>query len=224
MPSIVVSANSDPNEAYLEARETHNYLLAKSYFDCHEFERCASVFLPSGLSKWTLSSLPSSTKPSDPMTSTKSVPATSFSRSKHSSKEPFPLHDRPLRLSQKALFIALYSRYMAGEKKKEEATEMVLGPADKTSVINTELVGIATMLESYFTARDPGQGSDGWLEFLYGMVLSKGKNEEDSKRWLVRSVHLFPYNWSAWLELSDLLNSTEEVSGPRHAKEARTGY
>jgi anaphase-promoting complex subunit 8 len=31
------------------------------------------------------------------------------------------------KLSQKSLFLALYAKYLAGEKRKEEETEMVLG-------------------------------------------------------------------------------------------------
>ena len=191
-------------------------MLAKSYFDCREFERCASVFLPSGLPKGAVSSSLFNAKPTSPLMSTKNVPKDSFLKNKYSTRDSIPLHDQPPQLSQKALFLALYARYMAGEKRKEEATEMVLGPADKASVTNGELVGIAKVLENYFAARHPEQSSGGWLEYLYGIVLSKGKNEEDSKRWLIRSVLLFPYNWGAWLELCDLLNSIEEVS--RHPR------
>ena len=212
MSSIVVSGNSDPAEARLEAQEVYDYLLAKSYFDCREFERCTSVFFPPGLSGGSVPSSISKTEPISLFRSTKNAQKDIFPKSSHSLKESILLHDRTNRLSQKALFLTLYSKYMAGEKRKEEATEMVLGPADKASVINTELVDISRVLKSYFTARDPQQGSDGWLEYLYGMVLSKGKNEEDSKQWLLRSVHLFPYNWGAWIELSNLLNSIEEVS------------
>src|SRR5271163_4907368 len=36
----------DPVEAALEAKEANRYLLAKSYFDTREYDRCAAVFLP----------------------------------------------------------------------------------------------------------------------------------------------------------------------------------
>lgn len=29
---------------------------------------------------------------------------------------------------------------------------------------------------------------------------------------LVQSINIFPYNWSAWLKLTDLLDGEEEVS------------
>ena len=36
----------DIAEASLEAQESYKYLLAKSYFDTREYDRCAAVFLP----------------------------------------------------------------------------------------------------------------------------------------------------------------------------------
>ena len=39
----------NPEEAALEAREAHKYLLAKSFFDTREYDRCSAVFLPPSL-------------------------------------------------------------------------------------------------------------------------------------------------------------------------------
>jgi len=115
------------------------------------------------------------------------------------------------RLSQKALFLALYAKYMSGEKAKDEEAEMILGPTDQGAAINKELVAITHGLEMYFSSRVPEDYSGGWLEYLYGIVLAKGKNEDDSKRWLLRSVLISPYNWGAWLELSSLIGTVDEV-------------
>src|ERR1700722_1620663 len=46
LPAIVVTGNMDPDEALLETKEINQYLLAKSFFDCREYDRCAAVFLP----------------------------------------------------------------------------------------------------------------------------------------------------------------------------------
>ena len=210
---VVWSANSDPHEARLEAREAGKYLLAKSYFDCREFERCTAVFLPSGLPSGALSS----TSPNVNTTRTSPIKST-----KGKSKEPqyaklgadsMPLRNSLPGLSQKAIFLALYAKYMSGEKRKDEESEMILGPADKGSAVNKELVGISRALEGWFATRSPKHNSGGWLEYLYGIVLAKGKNEEDAKAWLIRSVHLCPFNWGAWLELNDLIGSVEDVRG-----------
>ena len=104
---------------------------------------------------------------------------------------------------------------MSGEKRKDEDSEMILGPADGGTTVNKELVGLARSLEGWFVDRAVKglEGSNqGWLEYLHGIVLAKGKTEPDAKRWFIRSVHLFPFNWGAWLELSELLNNVEDVS------------
>ena len=206
--SPILSRNSDLEETRLESRELHKYILAKSYFDCREYERCATVFLPSAQFKEKSNAKSNSGNPATKGKSKEPERGT-FS----ASKVQAPHSDRLPRLSQKSLFLALYAKYMAGEKKKEETTEMILGPQDKGSAINPDLVYVSRMLDSYFQDRGSGKSGGGWLEYLYGIVLAKGKNEEEAKRWLIRSVHIFPFNWGAWLELNDLLNNTEDVSG-----------
>lgn len=207
----VVSANTDLDEARLEAQEIHKYLLAKSFFDCREFERCAAVFLPINLPKGEPSVSSPNVSTRSPLKFTKGKAKDMQSASAGAGTGSIPPPNTLPRLSQKSLFLALYAKYMSGEKRKDEETEMILGPADRGSAMNRELVGISRSLEGWFAARRPERGSGGWLEYLYGIVLAKGKNEENAKQWLMRSVHLFPYNWGAWLELNDLLGSVEEV-------------
>lgn len=204
-------ANNDPEEARLEAQELSRYLLAKSYFDCREYDRCAAVFIPSALPRGPLS--PTSPN-SQSRTSTKAGNRIGKDSGVITEVESEPTSNALPKLSQRALFLALYSKYMSGEKRKDEESEMILGPVDG-STVNKELVGITRSLEGWFTdreARGLSGSNQGWLEYLYGIVLAKGKTEEDAKRWLIRSVHLFPFNWGAWLELSELLNNVEEVS------------
>lgn len=205
----------DPEEAALEAREAHKYLLAKSYFDTREYDRCAAVFLPPSVSAVPLAPL-SSPNPRATRTSISSKKgkekAASFGGARGgSSLNPFP------RMSQKSLFLALYAKYLAGEKRKDEETEMILGPADGGMTVNRELPALAQGLEGWFAERrengfeDRGQG---WLEYLYGVVLLKAKNEEEAKKWLIKSVHLYPFHWGAWQELNDLLANTDDVCMP----------
>lgn len=200
--------NHDPVEARLEAHELPKYYLAKSYFDCREYDRCAAVFLPSDFPK-----RPSS--PSFPSAPKRSPLKSEKGKSKELGLDTTPgtisLRNKLPRLSEKALFLALYAKYMAGEKRKNEESEMVLGPADTGSTSNRELVSIARALEGWFAGQSSDQGSGGWLEYLYGIVLAKGKNEEDAKKWLLKSVRIFQYNWGAWLELGGLIGTVEEV-------------
>ena len=111
-------------------------------------------------------------------------------------------------LSQKALFLALYAKYMAGEKRKDEESETVLGPADTGAIVNRESVGISRRLEEYLETNGSGGG---WLEYLHGIVMARSKNDEAAKALLLRSVGLNPYNWGAWEELNGLIEGWEEV-------------
>ncbi|KAJ5223342.1 Cdc23 [Penicillium chermesinum] len=197
----------DPVEAALEAQESYKYLLAKSFFDTREFDRCAAVFLPAATSPVPLSVISPNSKPKQGRTSLKGKEKSSNSKT-NIRRNPYP------KLSQKSLFLALYAKYMAGEKRKDEDTEMVLGPADGGTAVNRELPDLARGLEGWLMERS-AQGledqSQGWLEYLYALVLLKGRNEEAAKKWLIRSVHQNPFHWGAWHELSDLLANNEDL-------------
>lgn len=102
---------------------------------------------------------------------------------------------------------------MSGEKRKNEDSETILGPADGPTTANKEITDILAILEKYFEDRGGMQdltNSQGWLDYLYGLMLVKSKSEAQAKQWLLRSVNLNPYNWSAWLELGSLATSLEE--------------
>ncbi|CBY00188.1 hypothetical protein IAQ61_011122 [Plenodomus lingam] len=183
-PTPAMSITKDPIEARLEAREAHRFLLAKTYFDCREFDRCAAVFLPGPLPR-----LPSQGK-----------------------AQPQPTAALPTTLSQKSLFLALYAKFLAGEKRMNEDSEMILGPQDGGVTLNKELPAVSAVLEEWFKKLPTsGRRPQGWLEYLYGMVLAKGKNEALAVDYLVKSVHHYTFNWAAWQELQGLLNTVEEL-------------
>ena len=211
MPQVQI----DLLEARLEARELSRFLLAKSLFDCKEFDRCAAVFLPAVLPEGPV--MPSSSAPSWKSSQVARYRSSMTKGMKGSLSftqldDQRGSKDKIVRLSQKALFLALYAKFMAGEKRKNEESEMILGPADGGVTVNKELNGIVMILQEWFKqSDDKSRNSQGWLEYLYGIVLSKGKNEDAAKEWLVRSLHLYSYNWGAWQELSSLIGTVEEV-------------
>ena len=198
----------DPKEAALEAREAHRYLLAKAYFDTREYDRCAAVFLPPAPAAGGLAAYERS-KGRTPL----STPQKARGKSKYNQKpatNPYPP------LSQKSLFLSLYARFLAGEKRKDEESEMVLGPADGGQTTNRELPALASGLEGYFNSRSESDAekkiAQGWLEYLYGVVLAKSKHEDAAQRWLLQSIRLNPYHWGAWEELSALLSNVDDLS------------
>ncbi|KAL8790911.1 MAG: hypothetical protein Q9213_000336 [Squamulea squamosa] len=207
----IFSTSEDEEESRLEAQEIGNYLLAKSYFDCREYDRCAAVFLPLGPAPSVSSSGSPEAGNHTPRRAAKGkgkAPAQS-----PEAKQRFRSSRIP-RLSQKSLFLALYAKYMAGEKRKDEDSEMIMGPMDTGATINKELVEIARRLEDWFQERTV-QGKEaqnqGWLEYLYGVILVKSNSNEDAKEYLTKSVHQNPFIWSAWLELRDLLGNVEAL-------------
>ena len=206
-----ISSPPDPEDAWKEAKEFPKYLLAKSYFDCREFDRCAAVFLPAILPRGPPSEQSPGSKES-------ASPKALKGKGKDAAPAKVPVMPPPNGLpdlSQKSLFLALYAKYMSGEKRKDEDSEMILGPADGGSTVNKELVGLSRSLEGWFADREAKGLSDrnqGWLEYLYGIVLAKGKTEDAAKMWLLASVRKCSYNWGAWLELGALLGKSDEVS------------
>ena len=162
LPPIVVTGNLDPVEAQLEAREISQYLLAKSFFDCREFDRCAAVFLPDTVLSSVLSTATSKVTANN--SKAKGVGKAPFSKPAGGNSVALP------KLSQKSLFLALYAKFMSGEKRKDEDSEMVMGPQDGGNTINKQLVVISRFLENWFRERtsDAGEliGGQGWLEYL----------------------------------------------------------
>ncbi|KAL8685078.1 MAG: hypothetical protein Q9218_007989, partial [Villophora microphyllina] len=205
------STSHDPEEARLEAQEVGKYLLAKSFFDCREFDRCAAVFIPLTPTSSLLSSL---APDSDKQTPTKAAKGKGKATVESPESIPKPRSYSLPCMSQKSLFLALYAKYMAGEKRKDEDSEMILGPMDTGATVNKELVGLGAILEGWFGDRISSGMYDrnqGWLEYLYGVILKQGNSEAEAKEYLIKSVRLNPYIWSAWVELQDLLPSIESL-------------
>lgn len=73
-------------------------------------------------------------------------------------------------ISQKSLFLALYAKFLAGEKRKDEEAEMVMGPQDLGTIANKQLLVVGRCLETWFRERTTEEGdvvgSQGWLEYL----------------------------------------------------------
>lgn len=152
--------NEDAEEAALEAKELSKYLLAKSFFDCREFDRCAAVFLPDALLTSVLKTK-SDVTPISPKGKGKArIAAVSHS----STAVPLP------KISQKSLFLALYAKFLSGEKRRNEDSEMVMGPQDLGTITNKQLLVVGRYLSTWFEERttEDGEvtGSQGWLEYL----------------------------------------------------------
>ncbi|CAO3572047.1 unnamed protein product [Mortierella alpina] len=146
---------SEPTNVPLPEHDT--YLMAKTFFDLKEFDRCASV-----LSGCT---------------------------------------------SSKSRFLRLYSKYLVGEKRREQDTREVLGPLDNGMAVNREIQEIDSELTECYNAGT----LDSFCKYLYGTVLIKRQRKSLAVKVLVESVNQYPYNWSAWLDLGSCLPSYAAV-------------
>ncbi|QDZ24131.1 subunit 8 of anaphase-promoting complex [Chloropicon primus] len=90
----------------------------------------------------------------------------------------------------KSTFLRLYSRYLAGERRKEE--QML---EDGEACVNEELEGIEREIQG---AKDPH------LLYLLGLVLLDREKKEEGKATLVESVTRYPCNWAAWQALQEV--------------------
>ena len=164
--SPAFSPNADPDEAQLEAKEMNRYLLAKSFFDCREFDRCAAIFLPDS----TLAGITSAKDAAKSTPKGKGKAKATAASTRTSTGHALP------RLSQRSLFLALYAKFLSGEKRKDEDAEMVMGPQDLGTCINKQLLTVSRFLESWFEEHKTEDGeysdSQGWLEYLYVLASS----------------------------------------------------
>ncbi|KAG4085759.1 anaphase promoting complex subunit 8 [Neocallimastix lanati (nom. inval.)] len=108
----------------------------------------------------------------------------------------------------KCIFLRLYSKFMAGEKRKEEEVADIIGLNDNTYYMNKEILEI----EEDLIDSIKNNPNDGFLFYLYGVLCVKKNQKKKAIQLLTRSVKLYPYNWSAWLELASCLITQELIT------------
>lgn len=147
----------------IDEKEMDDYYLAKSYFDCREYDRSAY-----------------------------------FTRNAES-KVPKFLH--------------LYATYMAKEKKRLDNT------IDNTNLNQSgnlkDLADLLATLKALYNQRT----MDGYMLYLYGVVLKKVDLTDLAITVFVESVHAAPTLWSSWIELTPLISDRGKLSSldfPKH--------
>lgn len=92
----------------------------------------------------------------------------------------------------------------------------MLSPKDGIAP-NRQITVIIRELDEYFQENE----EDPFLLYLYGVALIHQKNTTEALARLLKSVSLFPYNWSAWQEMLKCIDSLEKFRDiaealPRH--------
>lgn len=172
-----------------ERKDQFNFMLARTYFNCKEFDRAA----------YTLRNC----------------------------------------VSGNALFLRLYSIYISIDKRATEDTGGMLSfgqpkslPArplggthnrdpetplrDLVDGLNGRLSTIVEEAEAYY---NEGGKPNAFLYYLVGLISNKRKKTDLARKSLLRSLTLFPYNWSCWQELLSTFAKYDEAKDfIEHAK------
>jgi len=110
-------------------------------------------------------------------------------------------------------FLHFFAKYKGAEKKRiDHMNEVTINIPKKAMSKFNEL---RDSIERSMDSKPP----DGWLLYVYGLVLRKFELQKMAVEILVKSVNLQPNNWSAWYMLDALLENKEqlhELSLPSH--------
>ncbi|KAJ2851426.1 anaphase-promoting complex component apc8 [Coemansia brasiliensis] len=120
-------------------------------------------------------------------------------------------------IGPRALFLKLYSRFLSNEKeagfgdKEEHSQEMVISAEESeqrqaVARRKRELVAIRDELEQL----DKTTGLDAFLLYLLGLVLKALGQRPQARTALLRSVHEYPCNWSAWQLLETCVDAVRQ--------------
>lgn len=115
---------------------------------------------------------------------------------------------KDLHQHQAALFLRLYSAYLAGEKRREEEAMEVADPVEKCQVKNHEL----KMIEEHLASLYGRKLLDGMNLYLYGITLRGLELKAEARRVLLEAVRAYPCNWSAWLDIIAISSDLDDVS------------
>lgn len=124
-------------------------------------------------------------------------------------------YDRAARIlehctSSKCCFLKWYARYISGEKKREEDSEVILGPLDGDATINKQVILIIDEIEEHFRTVAAAV-YDPFLLYLYGVALIKHKCDKLAFEPLTRAVNIYPFNWAAWQELGRCVQNVDQL-------------
>lgn len=105
----------------------------------------------------------------------------------------------------KSRFLHYFAKYKGAEKKRIDLmNEVTLNIPKKAMLKFNEL---RDSLERSMDKREP----DGWLLYVYGLVLHKFKLQKCAVEILEKAINLTPNNWSAWHILSVIIDSKTTV-------------
>lgn len=113
----------------------------------------------------------------------------------------------------KSRFLHYFFMYKAAEKKRIDLMNEVSINVPKKALLKFN--ELRDSLERSMDKKEP----DGWLLYVYGLVLYKFKLQKPALTVIERAINLTPINWSAWYILTLLVNSRKQLDNlnlPNH--------
>ncbi|GJE95470.1 TPR-like protein [Phanerochaete sordida] len=116
--------------------------------------------------------------------------------------------------SAKALFMMIYSQYMATEKKAMRDWYKFNNTKNQpTMPVNPHILNLLQLVQN---------SSDPWLSFLKALFLRRLGRREEAIESALLSIAGYPWNWSTWIVLGECVGDGEELSSlvtllPLHA-------
>eukprot|EP01084_Bolivina_argentea_P284181 486940_1 len=107
-----------------------------------------------------------------------------------------------------AFFLSCYAKYLVGEKKKEEEILESNNQLEKSQIINknlNELMDCIKKREIRLNNANHSDRLDAFHFYIKGVCLRELSRDNEAIEALITCVNLFPYNWSAWRSLSELV-------------------
>jgi len=196
-------------------------IYALSLFDLGEYSRAAYVLSSGG------GSLPLDM--ASHINSSSHLAAATGSMTESTNHSFSQIHPPRYDLTPLGRYLRAYSLYLEGERKKEEKVTELRDPLERTSVQNVHL----PTLEAELRRMSVRGELDAFGLYVYGVVLkglrgtrrgpigkrtaaSLGVNGSDAsgdtaQAIFIRSILMYPYNWSAWLDLAELCSDDPSI-------------
>lgn len=101
-----------------------------------------------------------------------------------------------------AFFLSTYAMYLVGEQRKEEERSESNNQLEKTQVMNKNLREIMDKIKK---KEESKHRLDTFHYFIKGVALRELNRDNEAIEALIHCVNIFPFNWSAWRSLSELI-------------------
>lgn len=105
----------------------------------------------------------------------------------------------------KSRFLHYFSMYKAAEKKRIDLMNEVSVHIPKKALLKFN--ELRDSLERSMDKKEP----DGWLLYVYGLVLHKFRLRKYAIEVLEKAINLTPINWSAWYILATLIDNKQQL-------------